>query len=486
MTHEAQTEPGPGVSVQSRISDSREINPVPRDRPMTGNDAEANAMSHLVERLRGNRHIVAASAVYVAERLTAAAIGFLVFTILARFYAPSEFGLWSYTIAIIQFASPFLAAGSEPIVVRELVRHADRRSEVLGSAAVVIASTTILATAIPLLYLYIAQGGEEQISKIAILASCAAVPNFMLVLEHYFRAETRPVPIVTARFAATVIGAAAKIALAFNGYSIVAISAVLPIEAAVQVLCLIVAATRGGRGGLRWSITQAMIRTLAYACLPAMISGLVVTIFFRVNYLLVQGLAGFKEVGYYALAFSLLQLTVTVPSLALTGIYPKLVAISHEGRARFAYAVRWLFFWGSLFGYMGMVVVVIGAHVFVPILFGSSYKPAATVASFMFLALIVITSGAVRAAVINIKLNTVYHLWSAAFGLVILVPVSYLLIPTYGAAGAAVGIVIGSAASAVVTTWLIPGLRPYAVDQIAGLFLLTPIRRTISGEGFVE
>lgn len=454
---------------------SRRRNVARRCGPVTATQARIASLLH---RVRNNRDVAGASIFYVLERVLASAISFVVFTVLARFYAPAEFGIWSYTIAIVQFAAPFLAAGAEPIVVRELVRHADRRSEVLSSAAVVIALTTVVANAIPLLFLFITHPGDEQILTIAILASCSTIPNFMLVLEHYFRAELRPVPIVSARVVAALTGGTARVVLAVCGYPIVALAAVLSLEVLVQSGCLVFALLRGRREpSIRWSASALMTRQLARACLPAMVSGLIVTLFFRVNYLLVQNLAGFEEVGFYALAFNLVNIVTMVPSLALSGIYPKLVALSNRDRRQFVNAIRWLFFWGSLFGYFAIALVAVLGHIAVPMVFGSKYLPATNVLVVMIFALIVMISGAVRAAIINIAVDPIYHLWSTIIGLAVLLPISWVLIPGFGAVGAAFGIIVSSVASAVATTWAFPRLRPYAMDQLAGLLLLTPFRR---------
>jgi O-antigen/teichoic acid export membrane protein len=444
-----------------------------RDEPaaMTG------AIANLLGRLKRHGDVAGASAIYISERIVSAAASFVVFTVLARCYAPAEFGLWSYTIAIVQFAAPFLAGGAEPMVVRELVRYPDRRAEVLGSAAVIIGMTTIVANVVPLAYLYFSHPKDGRVITIGLLAAASTIPNFLLVLEHYLRAEVRPGPIVSARLAATVGAGAAKIAVAAAGYPIVLLAAVMSLEAGLQVIGLIVSVTVGnGPRIMRWSPSMAMTWGLARTCLPTMISGLLVTLFFRVNYLLLENLAGFQQVGYYALAFSILQITVMFPGVLLTGIYPRLVEIA-KSRADFDNAARWLFFGGSVFGYTAVAAMAVLGHLVVPVLFGQRYVPATHVLSVMFLGFVIMTSAAVRAVVINILLDPAYHLWSAGFGLLVLVPISWFLIPSLGAVGAAWGIVVSSAASAIVTTWLIPALRPYAADQLLGLFLLTPFRR---------
>ena len=75
--------------------------------------------------------------IYLAERAFGIVVSFVVYTALARSYGPSLIGTYSYSQTVMLFAVPFLAMGSEGVVIRELVRHKSRYNEIMGSAFVV-------------------------------------------------------------------------------------------------------------------------------------------------------------------------------------------------------------------------------------------------------------------------------------------------------------------------------------------------------------
>ena len=60
---------------------------------------------------------------YLIERLYAITLSFCVYLALARGYGPEMLGQYSYVQTVMLFAAPFLASGSEGIIVRDLVRQ---------------------------------------------------------------------------------------------------------------------------------------------------------------------------------------------------------------------------------------------------------------------------------------------------------------------------------------------------------------------------
>lgn len=432
--------------------------------------------------LWANKKLLVSSALYVVERLATSVVSFAVFVILARIYAPDQLGVWTFTLAIVQFAVSLIGSGMEPVVVRRLLAEPERRSETLGSAAVVIALLTICAATIPLVYLTVAHSGQREIVTIGLLAALAFLPQFTLVLEHFLRSTSRASPIVTGRFVAALVGGGGKIALAIGGAPIEALSVFLPIEAAIHAAILVISVRKSSANVTRWRVSPRVMRLLLAPGLPTIAAAIFGTLFFRVNYALLESLSDFTQVGLYSLAFTLLMFVASVPTLALTGLYPKLVEMAGRNRSRFEQVIAWLYFWGQCLGVTAVAVAWATADVLIPILFGARYAASADVLVVMFVALLFVVSGGIRACVINIDGRNGLHTWSALAGLAVLVPAGLALIPLYGAVGAAASIVAGSFVLTVATSFVIPSLRAQGRSQLLGLLLATPFVLRTRGE----
>lgn len=424
--------------------------------------------------LRRNGRLVLASSMYAGERIVAAVASLLVFVMLARIYGPHDFGIWSYTLGVMQFAAAALVGAAEPIVVRELVHRPRDAGVVLGSAAATLAGATVLALVLPLAFLFFKHGSDDTVMRIALLSALAYGPAVFFVIEHHFRALQMPLPIAAARFFAMLVGAVAKVSLALAGSGIATLAWVLVAESLVQVAILVLALRNASQGGLRWRVERPVVAQLLSRCLPAMVAAVAVTLFFRVNYLIVEALQGFEQVGYYAFAFNVMQLALVVPGMLMAGLYPRLCELIERDPARFRQVVAWLFFGAAAFGYGAAIFIALFGQALVGLLFGAKYLPAVPVLSWMFVAMAALATATVRAAVINVQQAQSLHLWSALIGLATLVPSSLWLVPMWGARGAAIAVVGSALVSGALTSFVFRKLRPHALDQLQALLLLTP------------
>jgi O-antigen/teichoic acid export membrane protein len=429
----------------------------------------------LFELVRRNGTLVRASLMYVGERFAAAIASLLVFVVLARLYGPHDFGVWSYTLGVMQFAAAALVGAAEPVVVRELVHRPGRASVVLGSGVVMLAASSVLALAVPLAFLFYRHGEDQAVMGIALFSALAHGVMVFAVVEHYFRAAQLPLPIAAARLVALGVGAFAKIAMAFSGYDIFMLGWAMVLESVVHMGMLWMAYRKHHARGAGWQFSREVGWMLMRSCLPAMLAAVAVTLFFRVNYLILESLQGFEEVGYYAFAFNIMQLVVLIPTMALAGLYPRLCELVVQDPSRFRRVVSWLFFGAAVFGYASAALVALVGGQLISVFFGARYLGAVPVLTWMFVALAAISTASVRAAVINVHQAQGLHFWSALVGLLTIVPISLLLVPQYGSMGAAIAVVAGALASGLLTSFVFPQLRPHAMDQLRALLLLTPL-----------
>ena len=435
----------------------------------------ASTFSHdVIALLRRNRRLLGGASLYLGERLIASVLSLVVFVLLARLYSPAEYGMWAFTLGIMQFAAAFLVSAAEPIVVRQLLQSNSSRHAVMGSAALVIGVTSVLALVLPLGFILIWYRDNPVVMTIGLLYALACVPNFLLVLEYHLRAQERALELSRARFVAVVLGAALKIILALQGVPIQWLAAILPIEICVQVAILWMSVRNEKPKQPRWRVDMKLARSLLWACLPAMLAAVLVTLFFRINYLLLERLSNFEQVGFYALAFSVLQIVLMVPSVAMSALYPRLCDLFTRDVKRFSSVFHWLYFGAAAFGYACTLLVFLFGKPIVEWGFGSKYLESVPTLIVMFLALSVLATGVVRASVINILQVQRLHVWSAAIGLVLLIPISIAAIRIWGATGAAIGILISGAASCTFSSFLFPQLRSHARSQVLALLLLSP------------
>jgi O-antigen/teichoic acid export membrane protein len=420
------------------------------------------------------RRYIHATSLYFGERLIFIVLNFIVYAVVARSYGPTPMGVLAYAQAIVQFGAPFLAAGCEPIIIRELLRNPDRHNDVIGAAFLNLMLMGLAITALPLLYIVLSHPGDHLLIVVSLFLTLAFVPNSLLVIEHDLKARLRAVPIVLTRIVVMSVATILKLWLVAAGFSIVAIAAMTALEAFVLAGAFVALYVRSGRSLHSWRFRRDDVGFLFRQMMPMMLSGFVVMVFFRINHILVAQFGGYGEVGQYAVAFQMAQLFGILPMVFFTAVYPRLVAVHSSDEQQFRDMTRWLYTGFSALGYLIAAAVYIVGDRVVALAFGPQFALAGALLFILAIGNVFNYSGAVRAQVINIGNIPHYHVWNAAVGLLVIVPASLYLLPRVGVVGAAWSMTGSALISGVLTSFLFRRTRTTGADAIRGLFLLPP------------
>jgi O-antigen/teichoic acid export membrane protein len=412
------------------------------------------------------------TSLYLGERIYAIGLGFITYTIFARSYGPALLGSYSYALTVMQFAIPFLAVGSEGVVIREIVRRSRPLAEVMGSACLLLSGVGLAVTLIPLAFIAITQRHDTTVFSVASLIALGFIPNGILVAEQALKAELRAIPVVAVRMATATASAAAKLFVALHQYPIEFFAAVTAAEAFVLSGLLLYAYQREGHSIRAWRLNLDYARFLLSQSAPIMISSVVVMLFFRANHVLLFYAAGAETVGQYAVAFQVMQLFLVFPEVFFRAAYPRLVSLHAKDPARYVSIINACYFWFSCLGY----AIVVFNFMFAPLIFGLVFGPRFALASKLIIILSVANLfdyfGAVRAQFINIYNATNYHLANATIGLLVLLLFDWLLVPTYGAIGASWSITIAFFVSAILTSFIFSGTRFTGWVQLKALIFI--------------
>ena len=437
---------------------------------------------------RSNSFYFQNTLIYLVERLYAITLSFLVYLALARGYGPEILGQYSYVQTVMLFAAPFLASGSEGIVVRDLVREPTSTLDILGSALVVLSATGLVTAILPLLFVWFSQGRTDGFMNMALWTAVGFVPMGFLVLEHYLKAHQNAAMILLARAGSGTLGAAAKFYFIWHHYPISYVLGATAVEAFVLVGVLFWAA--GAKVPLaQWRFSKPVAWAIFEQSFPGMIAAVAVTLFFRANHLLLAHFSDFASVGQYALAFQGIQMFLVVPAVAFGAIYPRLVQVHAVDRAKYDYVMKYLYLGFTATGYLLMFACWLSSGWIFTMFFGQRYEMARHIFNVLAIANIFNFSWQVRSRAIDLTNQTRFHAWVGLVGLVTVTASSLFVIPRYGAVGAAWCVTLATAVSGVAVTILLPGLRNDAIAQLRAFFLMPPRKVTsgaLAGQGDVS
>jgi O-antigen/teichoic acid export membrane protein len=202
------------------------------------------------------------------------------------------------------------------------------------------------------------------------------------------------------------------------------------------------------RGALAPSL--ALARSVAAYGMRGQVGGVMTLLNLRLDFILLQLLAGPAVLGVYAIASKFAEL-VKVPGMALTYVlYPR---FAREGTATAAADARRLMPRATLLT-TGVSVALLGAAgVVIPAIYGAAFEPAVVPAQVILLGLALDGLGGVITGFLYGAGRPGLNSWAMAAGLLVTVALDVILIPRYGATGAAAASAVAYVTSTVALVW---------------------------------
>ena len=402
----------------------------------------------------------------LAYRLSGSLAGLLIYAVSMRRYGARELGKYAYAIAVIQIVAPLLIGGIEPMLIREIVRRPADTLELLGSSFSLVFWATIVAVLLPFIYVLATNYRDTELIAMVLGLSLSLIPNCFLVVMAFFRAESKITLATLCGFAGVAISAGGRIALVLLGEPLYYVTAASILEPLVTGIALLIFYYMSYGSVLNWKTTKHSMAQLLKLSWSGILASFVVMLFFRLSHLMLKSLSSFDQLGYYAIAFQMFTVLNFLPNSMLSVVYPRLVQLHHSNVDRYDALTRLLYVLVTISGLVICVAVWLFVLPIITLVFGTKSAPVAPIAFVMSIANLFTFSGAVRSQVIYIEHKPIYHVYNTALGLLVLIPLNLLLIPKYGAVGAAMSVAAACFVSGVVSSWMIPKLRPTGLDQI--------------------
>ena len=163
----------------------------------------------------------------------------------------------------------------------------------------------------------------------------------------------------------------------------------------------------------------------------------------------------YSQVGVYSAAVRIVEAFAFVPTVILSSVYPLMVDLKSKDTAGYiAYSSR-LFKLMNALGFIISFIIIVASKEVIAILLGPGYVAARMPLILLSLGCGFTFSGSVRAQLFIINNQTIYHTYSALVGLVVLIPLNFIMIPAMGASGAAISVAICYFVSAIASSFML-------------------------------
>ena len=391
------------------------------------------------------RKILGNSGWQFADRLFRQGGGILISIAIARHLGPQYFGDLSFAIAFSIFFAALAKLGLDTIVVREIVRQPERSGDILGAAFVLKLLGGVLALSLAALTIRWIRPHDPALQGLVVIIAAGIVFQAFDTADLWFQSQVQSRWTAIARGSAFVVLATTNISLIVMKAPVEAFAGTAAAEAVLYAIGFSVVVWRAPRPAdlrlrVRWQQMVILLRESGYL----IFAGIAVALYLRLDQILLAEFMDNKAVGLYSAALKLSEMWYVIPTVIVSSATPYLTTLySQSPQFPDAYRQKLQQLLNMLMRVAFLIVIpmVLLARVLMQWLYGAAYAEAGLILSIHIVAAVFVFQGVGISAVMVIEQRTRLLWWQTLAGVLCNIALNSVLIPLYGAAGAAVALV---------------------------------------------
>jgi O-antigen/teichoic acid export membrane protein len=392
----------------------------------------------------------------LSEKALRMTLGLFIGVWVARYLGPERLGVLSYTQSYIALFTAFASLGLDNIVIRELVKYSDKTGGLLGTSFVL----KFVASCMAVIIIYLSLGFQNQTDEIenaVMILSFTIIIQSFNVVDFYFQSEVKSKFIVISNVVSLLISSIAKVYLITNDYPLVYFLYVLLVDALIISFLLILFYKDLVKGKIiYWKYDRELAIYLLKESWPLIFSGFLVTVYMKIDQVMINHMLGSYEVGIYSAAVQLSELWYFIPVVICSSIFPAILNAKKQSQVIYYKRMKHLYFimfWFSFF--ISIVMSFIGAYI-ISFLYGDDYYESTSVLYIHIWASIFVFIGVSNSKYMLAEGFQRLTLIGTLIGGIVNVALNLYLIPLYGVSGAAWSTLISYMLSAYLYLLLIP------------------------------
>lgn len=404
----------------------------------------------------------------IAGRVYHMVLAFVVGLLTARYLGPNNYGLINYAATYTSFFASFCTLGINSVIVKNFVDHPDEEGETVGSAIILRTISSVLSVVMMMCITFIADNGEKTTNIVVFLCGIGVIFQVMDTLDYWFQSRLESKYSAFATVISYTVVSIYKVWLLVTGKSVEWFAVSTSIDYLVVAIILLIVYKK--RNGPRFSCSMRKAKELFKSSYHFILAGLMVSIYGSTDKFMLKQLLNEAEVGYYSTAVSLCNTWVFLLTAIIDSLYPVILQ-SFNNKELFERKNKQLY---SIVFYISVSVSILFSVLATPvvrILYGKAYIAAAAPLRIITWYTTFSYLGVARNAwiVSYNKQNYLKYLYiGAAITNVVL---NVIMIPLWGASGAAFASLLTQISTILVFPALIKDLRPNVKLMVDAILL---------------
>jgi len=389
----------------------------------------------------GIRKYFANTSWLLGERILRMGVSLFVGIYVARFLGPEKFGLLSYALGFVMLFGTIASFGLNEILVRELLQEKTQIKELLSTAFFIRVFGFLMMGCIIIFALQFTNDDKYTHLMITIITLSIFFQSFN-VIDCYFQSQVQSKYVVIVQFIQLLITSLIKIFLIINKATLIWFAIVFLIDQALLAILLLSIYRWKKEWFSVFSVRWKLAKQLFTNAWPLIFSGMMVSIYMKIDLIMIKEMLDAKAVGIYAAAVKLCEVLYFLPVVVMSSLFPAVV----EARKKdlIVYRKQVYRIYEIMIGATAIVAIITTflADWIVNILYGSIYQEAATILQIYIWAFVFVSLGVVSSKYLVAENLEIYAMYRSILGAIINITLNWYLIPIYGIKGAAIATLI--------------------------------------------
>lgn len=381
-----------------------------------------------------------------AEKIFRTLVAFFVGILVARYLGPDKFGLLNYAISFAGLFTSFANLGLDSIVVRELVKTPEKRDEILGTVFRLRIIGSIVTISLVSLTAFLINEPTFNLLLIVIIAS-ATIFQSLGVVEQFFQSRVEAKYNVFAQSTAFFIASMLKVLLVIYNQPLIYFAVVQTLESIFLAIGYYSVYRTNKFSVIRWRYNSKTAVTLIKDSWPLVLSGVVISIYMKIDQVMIKNFMEAKDVGYYAAAVKLCEAWYFVPMAISSSVFPAIVNAKKTSEKLYLSRLQKLYDFLAFIAIAIAVPVTLLSDFIINILFGIKFQPASSVLTIYIWAGVATFLGVASSQYLITENLTKLSFYRTLIGMIVNVIMNWFLIPIYGINGAAIATLVSYSAA---------------------------------------
>lgn len=377
----------------------------------------------------------------LAEKILRMTLGLFVGIWVARYLGPEQFGLFSYAQSLVFIFSAFATLGLDGIVVRELLKNEGERDKILGTAFTLkfigaLFTIILLATAVCF------QSDNHQNNFLVFIIASATVFQSFNVIDFYFQSRVLSKYVVFSNAFSLLLSSIIKVILIINEAPLISFAYVVLFDSVILASGFVYFYFVSQLSLFTWSFERSWALNLLRYSWPLILSSLVVSMYMKIDQVMIKELLGISEVGQYAAAVRLSEVWYFIPVVISASLFPAILNAKQKSSDLYYNRMQ------KLYDFMVWLAIAIAIPMTflsgwgVDVLYGSEFNQTAGVLMIHIWSAVFVFLGVASSKWFIAEGLQRYTLYRTLVGAILNVVLNLALIPTQGIYGAAIATLI--------------------------------------------